>query len=136
MESQMRPHLAVTAVLAACLITSVAYAQADKVNVTFESFAASGVTGSASLNPMPNGEVLIHAQLKGLEPNAEYVVFIYDQSLTCGEGTSSAQILTFTANPAGIANWNERVARELPTIDSIGIRIQSTSSLVACATVQ
>jgi hypothetical protein len=136
MESQMRPHLAVITLLAACLVTSVAYAQHDRVNVTFESFAASGVTGSATLDPLPSGEVLIHAQLKGLEPDTEYSVLIYDQSLTCGEGTSSAQIVTFKANPAGIANFNERVARELPTIDSIGIRVLSTSSLVACATVQ
>ena len=78
----------------------------------------------------------VHASLKGLEPNIEYSVLIYDQSLTCGEGTSSVQIVTFESNRAGIATWNTRGSQGLPTIDSIGIRLVSTNTLVACATVQ
>src|SRR5206468_4442377 len=72
-ESQMRPRLAVIALLAVSVVTSVAFAAQDKVNVTFESFSASGVIGTATLDPMPNGEVQIHASIRGLEPGVEYV---------------------------------------------------------------
>ena len=132
----MRPRLAVIAFLAVSLVASVAFAAQDKVNVTFESFSASGVTGVATLDPMPNGEVQIHAAIRGLEPGVEYVALIYDQSLTCGDGTSSFTIVQFEANPAGVATWNERVAKTLPEIESIGLRVLSTNALVSCATVQ
>src|SRR5215831_8062896 len=101
MESQMRPHLAVTALLAACLIASVAVAASNKVTATFESFAASGVTGSAVLDQMPNGEAQIHASIKGLQPGVEYIALVYSQSTTCGDGTASSTIVRFQANPAG-----------------------------------
>ena len=130
----MRPHLAVLAVLAACFVASVAVAANDRVNATFDSFAASGVSGNAMLDPGPNG-VQIHAALKGLQPGVEYVALVYSQSTTCGEGTSSFTIVRFQANPAGIATWNEKVAKTLPEIESIGIRDVGTSALVACATV-
>ena len=131
----MRPHLAVLVVLAACLVASVAVAANDRVNATFDSFAASGVSGTAMLDPGPNGEVQIHAALKGLQPGVEYVALVYSQSTTCGEGTSSFSIVRFQANPAGIATWNEKVAKTLPEIESIGIRDVGTDALVACATV-
>ena len=131
----MRRQLAVPFLLAACLLTSVALAAPDKVGVTFESFAASGVTGEATLNPTPQGEVQIHAALRGLEPGVEYAAVIYDQSLTCGEGTSSEQFIVFEANPAGIATWNQKVVRELTTIESLGIRRVSDGVLQACASV-
>src|SRR5262245_47484165 len=128
----MRPALAVTALLAACLITSAAVAQNGKVTAQFESTAASGVVGEVSLNPMPSGETLVHAGLRGLVPNTEYVAFIDNASQACGSG---AQIITFTANPAGNATWNLKVQQQLPSIESIGIRQESTSTLVACAAV-
>ena len=130
----MRPHLAVLVVLAACLVASVAVAANDRVNATFDSFAASGVSGTAMLDPGPNG-VQIHAAIKGLQPGVEYVALVYSQSTTCGEGTSSFTIVRFQANPAGIATWNEKVAKTLPEIESIGIRDVGTNALVACATV-
>src|SRR5262245_1638024 len=133
-ESQMRLHLAVPAVLAACFIASVAVAENDRVSATFDSFAASGVSGTAMLNPEPNG-VAIHATLKGLQPGVEYVALVYNQSTTCGEGTSSFTIVRFQANTAGVATWNEKVAKTLPEIESIAIRDVGTSALVACATV-
>ena len=129
----MRNPLAVTVLMAACLLTSVALAAPDKVEATFEPFAASGVTGKAVLDPMPTGEVNIHASLRGLEPNTEYQAVIYDQSLTCGEGTPSLQIILFESNPAGVATWNQKVERELDTIQSVGIRRVSDNTLQACA---
>jgi len=131
----MRPHLAVAALLAVSLVATVAFAASGKVDAQFQSFAASGVSGTATLNEMPTGEVQIHASLRGLQPNTEYVAVIYDQSLTCGEGTSSLQIIQFDANPAGVATWNQKVARGLATIQSIGIRFVPDNSLKACATV-
>ena len=130
----MRPQLAVLVVLAACLVASVAVAANDRVNATFDSFAASGVSGTAMLDPGPNG-VQIHAAIKGLQPGVEYVALVYSQSTTCGQGTSSFTIVRFQANPAGIATWNEKVAKTLPEIESIGIRDVGTDALVACATV-
>lgn len=131
----MRPVLAASVLLAACLVASVAMAANDKITATFESLAASGVTGDVSLNPMPDGEILLHSSLRGLEPNTEYQVFVYDQNATCGEGTNSVQIFTFTSNPAGVATWNDRVSLALSSIQSIGIRQEPVNTLVACAAV-
>ena len=131
----MRPHLAGSLMLAACLLVSVAVAAPDKVEVTFESFGASGVTGSATLNRMPSDEVQIHSTLRGLEPGVEYFVFLYDQSLTCGEGTSSQQIARISANPAGIATWNVKVGEPIESIESLGVRRVVDNQLQACGTV-
>jgi hypothetical protein len=131
----MRPAFAVPVLLAACLVASVAMAQNDKITAQFESLAASGVTGDVSLNPMPNGEIQLHSSLKGLVPNTDYAVFVFDQNATCGEGTSSVQILTFRSNPAGIASWNQKVALSLTSVQSIGIRQTPEATLVACASV-
>src|SRR5262245_23931637 len=116
-RAPMRSALAVT-VLAACLVASVATAQNDKITATFESLAASGVTGDVTLNPMPGGEIQLHSNLKGLVPNTDYTVTVFDQSLACGEGTNSVQIVTFRANPAGVANWNQKVSLQISSIES------------------
>lgn len=131
----MRLRLAVTALLAACVLSTAAIAANDQVKAQFESLAASGVTGEASLNPMPFGELKIHGSLRGLEPNTDYVAVIFDQSQTCGEGTSSQVLIQFTANPAGIATWNSKIVRELSTVESIGIRRVQDNALQACAAV-
>jgi len=131
----MRPALAVTVLLAACLVTSVATAQNDKITATFESLSASGVTGDVTLNPMPNGQIQLHSNVKGLVPNTDYTVTVFDQSTSCGEGTNSVQVITFRSNPAGNANWNQKVALQVSSIESIGIRQSPTNELVACAAV-
>jgi hypothetical protein len=131
----MRPAFAVPVLLAACLVASVATAQSDKITATFETLAASGVSGDVSLNPMPGGEIQLHSNLKGLVPGAQYQVFVFDQNATCGEGTNSVQIVTFTANAAGIANWNTKVSLALTSIQSIGVRQAPANTLVACAAV-
>jgi len=130
----MRPVLAATVLLAACLVASVATAANDKVSATFESLAASGVVGDVSLNPMPDGQIQLHSNLRGLVPNTDYAVIVFDASATCGAGTPT-QIVTFTSNAAGIANWNQKVSLSLTQIQSIGIQQEPVNTLVACASV-
>jgi len=130
----LRPALAIPVLLAACLVASIAVAQSDRKTTSFQSLAASGVSGDVTLNPMPDGEVLVHSTVKGLVAGTQYQVFVFDQNSTCGAGTS-VQIATITANPAGNANINQRVALGISSFQSIGIRQEPANTLVACATV-
>jgi len=130
----MRPVFAAPVLLAACLVASVAFAATDRITAQFEILAASGVVGDVTLNPMPDGEIQLHSQLKGLVPDTQYTVFVYDASASCGAGTP-VQIVTFTSNKAGIANWSEKVSLALTSIQSIGIQQEPVSTLVACAAV-
>jgi hypothetical protein len=133
-ESQMRKHLAVSILLAACVVASAAIAAPDKVVATFETLGASGVTGEVVLDPMPNGDLRIHAQLDGLDPNTEYTVFLYDASGACADATTTIEEVTFTSNPAGKIVINERVeAIDIADVQSVGVRLGSDNSLVACA---
>jgi hypothetical protein len=61
-------------------------------------------------------------------------VAVFDQTDACGAGVE-VQIITFTSNSAGVANWNQKVSLSLSTIDSIGIREEPANTLVACADV-
>lgn len=130
----MRPAFAVPVLLAACLVASVATAASDRITAQFQSLAASGVVGDVTLNPMPDGEIQFHSQLKGLVPDAQYTVTVYDASSSCGAG-NPVQIETFTANKAGIANWNTKATIALASVQSIGIQQASVNTLVACAAV-
>lgn len=130
----MRKHLAVSILLAACVVASAAVAAPDKVSATFETLGASGVTGQVVLDPMPNGDVRIHAKLDGLDPNTEYTVLLYDASGSCADLTTTIEEVTFTSNPAGKIVLNQRVdATDIEAIQSIGVRLGSDNSLVACA---
>lgn len=130
----MRSRLVVPVLLAACLVSAVAIAANDRVDATFESFAASGVTGKAVLNPMPGGGTLIHATIEGLQPNTEYISSLYVGDQACG--TAGELIVSFVSNPQGKAKWNERVGEELLTIESISVQLQSDNTVQACAAVQ
>jgi|SRR5215471_6540640 len=139
----MRPLFAATVLLAACFVASAAVALQDpdeKVTATFETLGT-GIVGDVTLKQYgdpgqfgdPGMRVQLHANLKGLEPNTQYAAVIYtDPNMTCGAGTST-QILTFTANPAGVATWNAKTSLTLAQIGSIGI-IQG-GTLAACAAV-
>ena len=131
----MRPVFAASVLLAACLVVSVASAQSDKITAQFQSLGATSVVGEVTLNPMKNGEIQLHSNLKGLEPNTEYSVAVFDQTDACGAGVE-VQVITFTSNSNGVANWNQRVTLSLSSIDSIGIREEPANTLVACADVQ
>ena len=129
----MRPKFVVPVLFAACLASAVALAASDKVEATFESLSASGVTGEVVLNPIVKGGTQIHASIRGLQPNTEYVSRLYNPDQTCGSGTASELIVTFRSNPAGMAKWNERVGQELVSIRSISVELVSDNSLKACA---
>lgn len=131
----MRFKFVVPVMLAACLVSAVAIAANDKVETTFQSFSASGVTGEAVLKPVPAGGTVIHVSLRGLEPNTLYVSKVYETNQECGSGTPSTMIEQFQSNPAGIAQWNKRVVQELISIQSISVELASDNSLRACAPV-
>src|SRR5262245_8434933 len=120
--------------LAAVVITSVAVAANDRVTANFESLAASGVTGTANLNPTKASETLVHGSLRGLAPNVEYVSLIY-QNGTCTSGGVTTELARFRANPAGVANFNQKVPLDMSAIKSISVQRASESSLQACAAV-
>jgi len=131
----MRSKFVVPVLLATCLVSAVALAANDKVEATFQSLSASGVTGEAQLKPIPAGGTMIHATLRGLDPNTEYVSFAYETDQSCGVGTPSEEIVSFQANPAGIASWNRRVDQELTSIRSISVQLVADNSVKACAPV-
>ena len=120
-------------VLAAGIASTVALAANDRVTATFQSLSASGVSGEAALKTLPQGGTMIHASLRGLDPNTQYVSYIYDNG-TCASGTST-EVIRFTANPAGIANYNRKVSQSLTDIESISVQLVSDQTLQACASV-
>ena len=117
--------------LAICLVSAVALAGSDKVTAQFEALTASGISGEARLNPMNQGTTRIQVQLKGLEPNAEYVSLIYTDG-TCTSGVST-QLATFTANPAGNAVFHNDVSQDITAISSISVQLASSPAVLACA---
>ena len=121
-------------VLLAASLASIALAASDQKFATFEDLQASGITGEARLNPMLQGDVQIHETLRGLEPGVEYVTVIY-QNGSCLSGGTTFQIGTFTANPAGIAQVNQRVGVPIDQIQSISVERASDNVVVACAPV-
>lgn len=127
----MRSRLVVPVLLAVSLVAAVAFAASDRVEVSFDQFQASGVTGTAALNPMRPGETQIHAKLEGLQPGVSYVSRLYLGDQACG--TVGEQIVIFTANPAGKAQWNQRVPQDITAIGSISVQLESDNSLQACA---
>jgi len=123
----------------ATFASTTAIAASDKkVSATFETLAASGVSGQASLQSMAAEKgTQIHAQLRGLQPGIEYIAFIYKNSgCTSQTGDTGIEVVRFTANPAGLANFNSRVAPQLTDIGSVAIQLVSDPTTVqACAAV-
>jgi len=120
--------------LALCLVSAVALAAPDRVAVEFEALAASGISGDARLNPMEQQAVTrVQVQLKGLQPNTEYVALIFSEG-TCGSGVSTP-LATFTSNPAGNAVYHVDVNQDISAIGSISVQLATDPALLACATV-
>ena len=118
--------------LAFCLVSVVALAAPDRVTAPFEALTASGITGEARLNPMAQqGTVRIQVQLKGLEPNAEYVSLLSGSS-PCTAGVGEV-LASFTANPAGNANFHVEVVQDITAIGSISVALVSDPTVLACA---
>jgi hypothetical protein len=121
-------------VLAALLVSSVAFAAANRVSATFESLAASGIQGGADLNSVAGG-TNIHESIRGLTPGVVYASFIYQGNTTCASGSPLTQVMQFTANPQGIATVNAKVSVDLTQIGSVSIQRVSDNTLLACASV-
>jgi hypothetical protein len=135
-ESIMHRPAVLSLVLAACLASTVAFAARDRATANFEASASSpGITGAADLSATPQGETIVHGQLRGLEAGAQYASFVYQGNATCASGTPMA-VAQFQANPTGVATFNAKVKVDLTQIGSISIQRVSDNSLVACGAVQ
>ena len=133
----MRRPLVLPLVMVALLVAAVAFAaKPQSASATLTSLAASGVTGSADFKIESSGNARIHESLSGLTPGAEYTSVVYIGNATCGSGVA-VEIMTFTANNAGRANFNTILPPQaVPAVDGgASISVQQGSSLVACGEV-
>ena len=121
--------------VAVVLASTVALADSDRFVAQFEALTASGISGEARLNPMPQGNTRIQGRLDGLQPNADYVSVIF-QDGTCTAGGVTTVVAHFTANAAGKAVFNELVGQDISTIRSISVQLASDPTVLACAGVQ
>ena len=131
----MRTRLAIFLVLVAGIAASVVTAAPDKATSPFvdEVTSIGIVGGSATLDPTPQGEVMLHAKLNGLEPGITYELVILQEAVACGSGVV-IEAITFQANPAGVANLNRKVAADIANIGSVAVRFPGVDpTLVACA---
>ena len=121
-------------VLVAGLAASVAIAAPDKITSPFvDSDIQLGVVeGTATLDPTPQGEVMVHAKLTGLEPGVTYELVLWTEAIACGFG-ETLEVITFEANPAGIANLNRKVAEDINLIGSVSVRVVGAEFPSACA---
>ena len=129
-------RLFVIATLAALLVgagTTVFAANDRHVSAEFSPLAASGISGRAALTENGAGRTNVVLQLKGLEPETEYVSEWF-ASASCAEGVPQS-LGTFRANPAGIAVLNTKVSADVSQIGSISVKLGSDMSLQACATI-
>ena len=127
----------VLSVLAALLIASVAVGKPE-LTAEITQLGASGVSGTAVINVMGNGQVKVHEQLTGLEPGVTYVSRVYAGSSSCGAAPSIAVLATFTANAAGKANINVVAPAQInpgPGSD-FSLSVETGSTLVACGQIQ
>ena len=124
-------------VLAALLVASVAVAKPD-LTAEITQLGASGISGSAAINVMGNGQVKVHEQLTGLEPGVTYVSRVYAGSSSCGAAPSIAVLATFTANAAGKANINVVAPAQInpgPGSD-FSVSVETAGAVVACGQIQ
>ena len=134
----MRRPLVLPLVMVALLVAAVAFAaKPQSASATLTSLAASGVTGSADFKIESSGNARIHESLSGLTPGAEYTSVVYIGNATCGSGAVAVEIMTFTANNAGRANFNTILPPQaVPAVDGgASISVQQASTLVACGEV-
>jgi|SwirhirootsSR1_FD_contig_31_2391483_length_501_multi_4_in_0_out_0_1 hypothetical protein len=125
----------VLSVLAAVLVASAAFAaKPQTATAELSSLAASGIIGSADFRADGDGNVRVHEQLSGLTPGAEYVSVIYLASATCGSGAVRVEIMQFTANNAGRANFNVALAPQaVPAIDGgASITVEQGTTQLSC----
>jgi len=120
--------------LAVCLTSSIAIAAKDSATATFESLAASGIKGEAVLRVTPDG-TQIHGTIRNLQPGVDYIVGLFPENKTCASGSTSQTLVRITANPSGLATFNQKVAQPLNMIGSLSVQLVSDNSVQACAAV-
>lgn len=122
-----------TAILAAFLVASVAFAAKDRVVVSFQSLSNSGVSGEVTLMAMPQGGTMIHGKIRGLTANSEYV----SQAFTDGSCTASpaVELSRYKANNNGMAQFNLKSTKTIEEIKSISVQTGGDLTLQACAPV-
>ena len=103
------------------------------VTADFTPLAASGIAGKVALSEKVQG-VIVQEQLKGLQPNTEYVSFFY-QNNNCETDASQAVIEHFRANPAGMATVTTKLGANLSQIGSVSIALASDQTVQACASI-
>ena len=125
----------VLSVLAALLVASATFAaKPQTATAELDALAASGITGSADFRADADGNVRVHEQLSGLAPGGEYVSVIYLSSASCGSGAVRVEIMQFTANNAGKANFNVSLAPQaVPAIDGgASITVEQGTTQLSC----
>src|SRR5262245_37119088 len=137
----MRRPLVLSLVLAALLVASFAIAaKPTSGSATLNALGASGINGSADLRIEASGFARIHESIDGLTPGAQYTSFVYLNSTGCGPGVNvvPVQIMQFTANNAGKANFNASVPPASVPYDVAGgasISVQQSTTLLSCGQV-
>ena len=125
----------VLSVLAACVVASAAFAaKPQTATAELDALAASGITGTADFKGDADGNVRLHEQLTGLTPGAEYVSVIYLSSTSCGSGSVRVEVMQFTANNAGKANFNVVIAPQaVPAINGgASITVEQGTTQLSC----
>ena len=125
----------VLSVLSALLVVSAALAaKPQTATAELTALAASGISGTADFRVDSNGNARIHEQLSGLTPGAEYVSVVYSAGGSCGTGAVRVEIMTFTANNAGKANFNVVLAPQaVPLIvGGASVTVEQGATQLSC----
>jgi cytochrome c556 len=133
----MRRFFLSSLVAAACLVSVSALAASNRVTAQFDSVspAATGISGQVTLGALPSGQTMVHTQLRGLQPGADYVVNLYPQGSACGSGLITTEVWQFKANPNGIANFNQKVSVDISEIGSVSLQRPNEITVLSCADV-
>jgi len=137
----MRRSLLLSVALAALVVASVAIAaKPQTASATIGELGASGINGSADLKiDQQSGVARIHETLSGLTPGVLYVSTINLNTPSCGTGVNvvSVEVMRFTANPAGKANFNAVVPpAAVPLFDGgASVSVKQGTTLLACGEV-
>jgi len=127
----------VLSVLAALLVASVVFAaKPESATADISQLGASGISGTADFKLMSDGDVRVHEQLSGLTPGAQYESVVYLAAAGCGSGTA-VEIIQFTANNAGKANFNLVVPPQAVPAISGGsfISVEQGTTVLACGAI-
>ena len=118
-------------------IATMALAAVERhVSADFTPLASSSVAGKVSLAEQKAG-VISQLQLKGLQPNTEYIARFYLNHNCETEAATPQNVLArFTTNPSGMVSAQAKVATTLDQIGSVSITLATDQTVIACASIQ